>query len=54
MFGARYNVALLGKGMVSDLIISPVSLGFIVVYECFSEHGIFPMESVTSSHVTAL
>lgn len=34
--------------MVSNLIISPVSLGFIVVHECFSEHGIFSMESVTA------
>lgn len=41
MFGARYHVALAGQGMVSNLIISPVSLGFIVVHECFSEHGIF-------------
>lgn len=28
MFGARYHVALVGKGMVSNLIISPVSLEF--------------------------
>ncbi|MDU8430156.1 hypothetical protein RYA99_16755 [Pseudomonas syringae pv. actinidifoliorum] len=48
MFGARYHVALVGKGMVSNLIISPVSLGFIVVHECFSEHGIFSMGSVTA------
>ena len=41
MLGARYHVALVGKGMVSNLIIIPVSLGFIVVHECFSEHGIF-------------
>ena len=27
MFSARYHVALVGKGMVSNLIISPVSLG---------------------------
>ncbi|KPX51718.1 Integrase [Pseudomonas amygdali pv. hibisci] len=32
--------------MVSNLIISPVSLGVIVVHECFPEHGIFSMESV--------
>jgi len=48
MFGARYHVALVGKGMVSNLIISPVSLGFAVVHECFSEHGIFSMESITA------
>ena len=48
MFSARYHVALVGKGMVSNLIISPVSLGFAAVHECFSEHGIFSMESVTA------
>lgn len=48
MFGARYHVALIGQGMVSNLIIRPASLGFIVVHECFSEHGIFSMESVTA------
>jgi len=42
MLGARYHVALLGKGMVSNLIISPVSLDFDLVHEWFSEHGIFP------------
>ncbi|MDC6487634.1 hypothetical protein LN426_02955 [Pseudomonas syringae] len=47
MFGARYHVALVGKSMVSNFIISPVSLGFNVVHECFSEHGIFSMESIT-------
>ena len=34
--------------MVSNLTISPVSLGFIVVDEYFSKHGIFSMESVTA------
>lgn len=34
--------------MVSNLIINLVSLGFIAVHECFSEHGIFSMESVTA------
>ena len=48
MLGARYHVALLGKGVVSNLIISPVSLGFVLVHEWFSEHGIFHMESVTA------
>lgn len=48
MLGARYHVALAGKGMVSNLIISLLSLGFVVVHECFSEHGIFSMESVTA------
>jgi hypothetical protein len=33
MLGARYHVALLGKGMVSNLILTSVSLGFNVVYE---------------------
>jgi hypothetical protein len=33
MLGARYHVALLGKGMVSNLILTPLSLGFNVVYE---------------------
>ena len=41
MLGARYHVTLVGEGMVLNLIISPFSLGFLVVYECFSEHGIF-------------
>jgi hypothetical protein len=36
MLGTRYHVSLAGKDMVSNLIISPVSLGFIVVHECFS------------------
>ena len=48
MLGTRYHVPLAGEGMVSNLIISPFLLGFIVVYECFSEHGIFSMESVTA------
>lgn len=34
--------------MVSNLIISQVSLGFTMVHERFSEHGIFYMESVTA------
>ncbi|WP_420851482.1 hypothetical protein [Pseudomonas congelans] len=41
MLGARYYVALLRRGVVSNLIINLVSLGFIAVHECFSEHGIF-------------
>lgn len=48
MFSARYHVALVGKGMVSNLIISPVSLGFAAVHECVSEHGIFSMESIAA------
>ncbi|SCY09446.1 hypothetical protein SAMN03159391_00915 [Pseudomonas sp. NFACC37-1] len=45
MPSARYHVALAGKGMVSNLMTSPVSLGFIIVRECFSKQGIFYMES---------
>lgn len=46
--GARYHAALAGKGMVSNLILPPVLLGFIVVHGCFSEHGTFYMESATA------
>ena len=48
MLGARYHVASVERDMVSNLIICPVSLGFFVVRECFSEHGIFYVEYVTS------
>lgn len=48
MLCARYHVTLAGKGMVSSLMTSPVSLGFLLVRECFFKHGIFYMESVTA------
>lgn len=50
MLGARYHVALVGFGMVSNLIITPVSLGFNVVNERFSEHGII-FHGIPNCHV---
>ncbi len=48
MLGARYYIALAGKDKVSNITFSPVSLGVIVMHECFSGHANFSMESVTA------
>jgi hypothetical protein len=51
MVGARYHVALVGEGMVSKLIISPVSLGFTVTLAFHS--GEIASENATMSRVRA-